>query len=105
MCRGGNSRSVIMAYLLKQKYKVDALTCGYRFNSEETKKMLFTWADHIIVMTSAMLSKVPQEFRHKVLIMDVGSDIWFKPSPHLMTLCETLLSNSILMKENRICCQ
>lgn len=105
MCRGGNSRSVVMAYILKQKYNVDTLTCGYRFNSIETKNMLFTWADYIIVMTSKIFFKVPIEFRHKVLIMDVGSDKWFKPNTQLINLCEKLLSDSILVKENKICYQ
>ena len=87
VCRGGNSRSVAMAYVLKQEYKLDALSCGWRENTAETLKMLYQWADVIVTMTTYIETKIPEEFKSKVIIADVGSDVWKRPDRGLRALC------------------
>lgn len=57
----------------------DGLACGWQSNTEETRYMLCHWAQTIIVMETYMAEFVPEEFKHKVLIYDVGPDIWSNP--------------------------
>jgi hypothetical protein len=76
MCQGGNCRSVACAYLLKYKYGMDALACSWEANSADTLKMLFQWADAIIVMEGWMKKKVPTDYHSKVFVIDVGQDVW-----------------------------
>lgn len=49
VCRGGNTRSVAIALLLKYKYGKDALAASIEKNSRETLFMLSSWADKILV--------------------------------------------------------
>lgn len=49
ICRGGNTRSVAVAMLLKYKYMKNALTASLEKNDDETLQMLYNWADRIIV--------------------------------------------------------
>lgn len=91
VCRGGNSRSVTCAYLLKQVYGHDALAVSYKYNAPETLRMLCDWADKIVVMRLGIVQRIPAEFFYKILIADVGTDKWFHPSNELMTLiCKKL---------------
>jgi hypothetical protein len=50
ICRGGNTRSVAVAMLLKYKYNKDALTASIEKNSLSTLYMLAGWADRVLVM-------------------------------------------------------
>src|SRR5690349_5407256 len=76
MCQGGNSRSVAAAFVLKYGYNVDALSLSWEKNSVETKLMLFEWADRIIIMQTCMKERVPQQYWNKLVILDVGEDVW-----------------------------
>jgi len=87
VCRAGLVRSVSLANVLKLHYwPVDVLTCGIgkhefgRMNDENTLKMLFTWADNIIVMENHYREEIPLEFITKVLICEVGPDTYGNPS-------------------------
>lgn len=91
MCQGGNSRSVGMAYLLKYFFNLDALSCSWEKNSQETINMLCKWADKIIVMEEKFKIYIPIGFKYKVLICDVGEDIWFKISDDLLRKCMSVL--------------
>lgn len=77
LCEHGNSRSVVCSYILKEKYGVDSLSCGFRTNSKETLEMLFEWADIIILMQADFIRVVPIKYHHKVHVIDVGPDRWF----------------------------
>ena len=81
ICEHGNVRSVALAYLLKTIYGYDVLACGVRETSEETREMLFTWADKIIVLDKKLIIPNFQllHFSEKVIILDVGEDIWHDP--------------------------
>jgi predicted protein tyrosine phosphatase len=89
VCQGGNSRSVTLAYLLKKRYRIDALACGYRDNSKETLDLLFKWADKIIIMREKFKGAIPEEFKDKVLICEVGRDKYLNLSKDLLNVCET----------------
>lgn len=92
MCQGGNSRSVGCAFLLKYTYGIDALSCSWEKNSAETLDMLFGWADHIIVMEEHFQKYIPRDFKDKLIIVDVGPDIWCNGlHPGLLTILGTKL--------------
>ena len=82
MCQGGNTRSVSLKFLLKIRYDIDALACGWEYNTEETRRMLYQWADRIIVLHDDFAEHVPDEFHRtsdgtrKLHQFHVGDDIW-----------------------------
>lgn len=80
LCSHGNSRSVALAYLLKEQH-YEAIALGINVSSELTIKMLAEWADHIILTVAslevALLAKVPGVV-NKLLIWDVGEDVFFR---------------------------
>lgn len=45
ICERGNSRSVALAYLFKDWLGQDALSMGITASSEDTKRMLYEWAE------------------------------------------------------------
>lgn len=92
MCQGGNSRSAGCGYLLKYFYDKDAIACGWEKNRPETLRMLFTWADKIVVMQEEFRRFVPTEFHHKTVACDVGPDVWFNSlHPDLLQKCDDIL--------------
>lgn len=91
ICAGGVVRSVTMAALLKVYWKQDALAAGF-MNTDETLKHLMEWADHIYVMQEYMYTQVPEEYRHKTRVMDVGEDRWgMSNHPELIKLLYPML--------------
>ena len=79
MCKIGNSRSVALAYLLK-KMKHEAIAIGMHSTKRSTRKMLYDWADLIILVISEKKYKhwIPEEYHPKVKVWDVGPDIYFR---------------------------
>lgn len=78
ICQKGNSRSVALAWLLKQKYKMDAIAIGIRTCSQETKNLLYEWADAIILTDKKYTREIPERYTEKLKVWHVGTDIWFK---------------------------
>ena len=78
VCEHGNVRSVACAYLIKSIYKHDTLACGVKETSEETKKMLYDWADKVILMDKSLLLEFGylDREKNKLSILDVGKDVW-----------------------------
>jgi predicted protein tyrosine phosphatase len=96
MCQGGNSRSVGCAYLLKYYYGMDALACGWEKNTPETLDMLFSWAEGIIVMQEEFTKYVPEKYKEKLYVADVGPDIWCNSlHPDLLNKCNEQLTKII----------
>lgn len=96
MCQGGNSRSVACAYLLKYKYGMDALACGWEKNSKATLKMLFEWAEAIVIMQACFLEYVDPIYHPKLHIIDVGPDIWCNGlHPDLLEKVDGMLSGLV----------
>src|SRR6266849_2021611 len=97
MCQGGNSRSVACGYLLKYEYGIDTLACSWERNSPATLKMLFEWADAVIVMETYFKQYVPEEYHHKLVVIDVGPDVWANGlHPDLLDKIRTVLQKLVV---------
>lgn len=82
-------RSQALVYVLKAKYGMDALACGLNVNSEETKEMLMAWADKIIVLDRNLLNLIPERYVSKLILLNLGEDIWHNPGhPDLINLLD-----------------
>jgi hypothetical protein len=79
MCQQGNSRSVALAYLLKEN-KHESIAIGMLSTSRKTREMLYGWADLIIMVISEKRYRhwIPGEYQHKVKVWDVGHDVFFR---------------------------
>lgn len=86
VCEGGTIRSVSLAWVLRYDHHQDAIAASWLKNSQETLDMLAQWADKIVVMQPHFSSKFTG-FREKILVVDVGPDIWKNPlHPQLMSV-------------------
>lgn len=86
VCRGGNVRSVGLAFILKYRFGVDALAASAEANSTETLRALIAWADHVVLLSPStwqaayerigpILSTKPHEAIH----VEIGEDTWMNP--------------------------
>jgi hypothetical protein len=78
VCDQGNNRSVQFAHLLKY-WNHDVLPIGLKTNSTQTIYMLCNWAEKIILTESLQIDEVPQEFRDKTVVFNVGPDNYPRP--------------------------
>lgn len=74
-CHAGICRSAAMSNELKH-HGFDALVVGLGYNKPETVRMLTDWADKIVVMQKELVDFVPMPDREKVVVADVGPDVW-----------------------------
>ena len=75
---------------------MDALAASLEANSSDTLKMLFDWADRIILVEDMMKKYVPKLYYSKLLILDIGPDRWGQSlNPELLQICSDLLSKAI----------
>lgn len=85
MCQGGHVRSVGLKFLLRYTFGHDVIACGWEGNTEETRRMLFNWADAIVILQGVFISHVPPEFHNnpdgsrKLFCYDVGEDRFGTP--------------------------
>lgn len=87
ICERGNSRSVALAWLLKDGLGWDAVAIGIRAAGPELKSFLYQWADKIILVDAQFTSEIPEEYREKLLVWDVGLDRYFRGfEPSLLQL-------------------
>lgn len=77
VCEGGNSRSATLAFLFKDGLYQDALAMGLRTSSEETRQMLYKWAEVIILVAGEFKNEIPEEFKSKLKVWDVGHDVYW----------------------------
>lgn len=87
-CYGGNSRSVSLAMLLKLNHgQRDVLALGLGHTSEPTKKMLLDWAEVVVLVgEKSLFDLVPEEYRGKIVWVNIGPDRWYNPMhPDLTT--------------------
>jgi galactitol-specific phosphotransferase system IIB component len=97
VCKEGNNRSVTLAHLLKYKYKADVLPIGVASCSPETQKMLYEWADHIIVADVELMSLMPDGYETKTKLWNVGPDIFPRPfNPELLAIAKQLIEENPL---------
>jgi len=83
-CQGGHVRSVALKYLLTYKYGHEVLACGWESNKEDTRNMLYEWADVIVIMQAEMEKYVDPKHhndgeRRKLYCYDVGEDVYGNP--------------------------
>lgn len=91
ICRGGNCRSVALAYLCRYEFGHDAIAYGWEKGDSSTLSMLCTWADFIVVMQKEFVCFVPKEFGKKIRICDVGEDRWCNSfNPELLGIIKSL---------------
>jgi len=74
LCQKGNSRSVVLTWLMKKKFHHEALAAGMVNTSRETRNMLYQWADRIILVVPRYQHWIPEEFRSKLRVIDAGGD-------------------------------
>lgn len=80
VCQKGHCRSVALKILLGKYMGHDVLSCGYKTSSMETLRMLFEWADKVVILTKAALIVIEEKYKDKVVIFDIGHDIWINPT-------------------------
>jgi hypothetical protein len=80
LCQKGNSRSVALAWYLKQKHQIkhEAIAAGMVTTSRSTRKMLYEWAELVILMVPRYRHWIPSEYDSKIVECDVGTDIYFR---------------------------
>lgn len=83
--RKGDSRSVVLAHLLKVKGH-DAIAVGMRCMGKDTRKMMLNWADLIILLHQKCQEGIHQNYWHKLKIWQVGRDVYFKPHEILVKM-------------------
>lgn len=97
LCERGNSRSVALAWMLKDHFGMDALACGILSNGDELKNFLYKWADKIILVDQRFIDMIPQEYKDKLKVWDVGPDRFFRGfEPELLQAYEAYLRNDPL---------
>lgn len=108
MCQGGQVRSVGLKFALTYRYSnidCDVIACGHEGNTEETRSMLFRWADLIIIMEGYMKEYVPKEFHIKMVngeekrrlyCFDVGMDSFGNPfHPMLQGMLDKMIQKNM----------
>lgn len=98
VCEQGNNRSVQFMQLLRYKYLgSDVLPMGINSFTDETKKMLFDWADHIILTDKRFRNMIEPAYNSKVKVWDVGPDTYPRPfNPELYNLAKQIIEDNPL---------
>lgn len=78
VCDIGNNRSVHFASQLKF-WKHDTIAIGLDTTTQETLKMLYEWADIILLTENMQRLKMPEGYEAKIKFCDVGIDIYPRP--------------------------
>jgi predicted protein tyrosine phosphatase len=90
-CRAGITRSAAMTRVLKERHAADTLPAGLERNGPELQELLCGWADRVLVMDARLLELVPMGCMKKVILTDVGPDVWENSSaPDLVNRCIVL---------------
>lgn len=74
LCQKGNSRSVVLSWLLRKQFGHEVLAAGMTTTSRQTRSMLMEWADRIILVVPRYAHWIPEEVRHKLRVIDAGGD-------------------------------
>lgn len=87
-----------MKMILNRHLGHSTLACGMENNDDDCRRMLFEWADAVVILHRDFESGVMPEFRHKMHVFDVGDDVWGNPfDPDLqMKIVEMLNTNPVL---------
>ncbi len=103
ICQRGNSRSVALAYIFKDVLNQDALAMGIESASDETKEMLYGWADIIILVDKSFKDEIPGEYRDRLRVWDVGPDRYFLGfHPDLLGQYDEFIKNEVTVGAGEI---
>lgn len=106
VCRGGNVRSVAMKRILHRYLGHETLAVGIDNNGEECLRMLYGWADFIIVTHKAFAERIPAEFATKVQTFHIGLDVWGNSfHPELQGIVVDVLNANPLFHFGRKLCR
>ncbi|MBS3927484.1 MAG: hypothetical protein KGZ65_02565 [Sphingomonadales bacterium] len=103
VCERGNSRSVCMTWLLKDHYGVEALACGITAITADTWRLLYSWADKVILMHAPLRRHIPGgDPELKMVVCDVGADVYWEP-PHadLTDQCRSFIESRLGLARGR----
>ena len=76
VCSAGLVRSVGLADVLKVHFSADAIPVGIDGNTKETLLMMYSWADWIVLMMNVWEDRIPEQYKSKVMICEVGTDTY-----------------------------
>ena len=105
VCEGGNTRSVTLATLLKYYHGGhDALAMSWAKQGDDTKKMLYTWANRILVVDQWLYDEVRAELEkwkfsydlhYNLVLIPIGQDRWGQSMhPGLVPIATKLLNDA-----------
>jgi hypothetical protein len=77
LCQRGNTRAAAVAWYLKRYLKHEVIAAGFVGTSRKTRRMLYNWSDVIICVAKRYAHWVPEEYRHKLKIWNIGRGRWF----------------------------
>lgn len=92
VCQYGQSRSVGLARCIRKlRQGHEAASVGWE-SSPSALPYLCHWAEVIFVVEPSYLGKIQPQHRPKVVLLDLGPDIWSNPyHPDLYAKCLYLL--------------
>lgn len=94
VCQYGHSRSVAMVRALHH-LQLQAVACGW-MTAPAALPTLCQWANSIVVLEASFVAHIPQEYRDRVVVCDVGRDRWSNPyHPELTALCRRLATEKL----------
>lgn len=89
MCRGGSVASVAAKMILQRYCGHEVIAIGLDNTSAATKKLVFDWADQIIMMSDEIWDEfvvyndenheIRDRYSHKLNVLNVGKDVWGDP--------------------------
>ena len=91
LCQKGNSRSVVLAWYLRKMFRHETLAAGMVTASRRTRRMLYEWADRIILVVPRYRHWIPEEYHEKLRVVDAGHDPWRKHDEALLKRYESQL--------------
>lgn len=91
LCQKGNSRSVVLAWYLRNLFGHETLAAGMVTTSRRTRRMLYDWADRIILVVPRYGHWIPEKYREKLRVINAGRDPWRKHDEDLLKRYELQL--------------
>ena len=79
VCGRGNVRSAALAWELKDGHGIPAIPIGCNIAYQGAAQALYQWADCIVAMAQPVVPHIPEDFKGKMLLCDVGEDVYGNP--------------------------
>jgi hypothetical protein len=83
VCQYGHCRSVALARVVRKANvgtdPVEVVAVGWQTCGDVALRLLCGWADHICILQGAYMGHIPPTHREKIVVFDVGPDVWTNP--------------------------